>query len=97
MRSSPAAWVFGLMLAAGMAIAADAPETPEQQFKKKDADHDGKVSLKEFLQGESKAWIGKQTEYFKAIDKDQDGMLTLKEFKDGIEHPPQFKKKKKAK
>jgi Ca2+-binding EF-hand superfamily protein len=88
---------LGLWVMAGAVIAEDKPETPEQQFKSKDTDKDGKVSLKEFIAGESKAWVANKTAYFKAIDKDGDGYLTPREFKDGIEHPPQLKKEKKKK
>jgi len=53
----------------------------EAQFKKKDANSDGKLTLEEFkgkLEGEKATMAEKQ---FKRLDKDSDGKLTLEEFK----------------
>ncbi len=53
----------------------------EAQFKKKDKDSDGKLTLEEFkgkLEGDKATMAEKQ---FKRLDKDSDGKLTLEEFK----------------
>lgn len=55
--------------------------TPEEFFKKKDANGDGKVSKEEFTKGAKDA--AKAEAAFTAKDKDKDGNLTLEEFKAG--------------
>lgn len=82
------ALLFALLLGASMTYAADAekPKTegdkpkpsPEEMFKKKDANGDGKVSKEEFLKGAKDA--AKAEAAFTAKDKDKDGFLTKEEF-----------------
>ena len=55
--------------------------SPEEMFKKKDANGDGKVSKEEFTKGAKDA--AKAEAGFAAKDKDKDGNLTLEEFKAG--------------
>lgn len=62
--------------------------SPEEFFKKKDANSDGKISKEEFLKGSKDA--AKSETQFSARDKDKDGSLSKEEF---ITAP---KKKKKA-
>ena len=65
-------------------FAEDKPKPdPEQVFKKKDANGDGKLSMDEFvgkLEGEK---ADKAKAAFAKKDKDGDGFLTLEEFKAG--------------
>lgn len=63
--------------------------TPEERFKKLDANGDGKLTLEEYT---GKQDAEKAKEHFKALDKDGDGSLTLEEFS----AKPEGKKKKKA-
>lgn len=52
--------------------------SPEEFFKKKDADGDGKISKDEFLKG-SKDTAKSETQ-FAARDKDKDGSISKEEF-----------------
>ncbi len=88
--------VFALVVAFGASSLMAAPDkpkekkAPEEQFKKMDANSDGKLSLEEFIgkrEGDKKASAEKQ---FAARDADKDGSLTLDEFK----APPKKKKDK---
>jgi Ca2+-binding EF-hand superfamily protein len=57
--------------------------TPEEQFKKMDADSDGKLTKKEFI-GKRKGEKQTQAEtMFTKKDKNKDGSLDLEEFKAG--------------
>ena len=61
---------------------ADKP-SPEEQFKRRDKNGDGKIDLAEFkgkAEGEKAA---KAESQFKAKDKNNDGSLDLEEFKAG--------------
>jgi len=61
--------------------------TPEEIFKKLDANGDGTVSLDEYKAGPmGKKDPAKAEEKFKKMDTDSDGKLTLEEFKAG--HTP---------
>lgn len=91
------AWALTLGFAAGTcggAFAADKADKkkpdPEAQFKKLDANSDGKLSLDE-LKGKAEGKKAEAAEKrFKALDKDNDGSVSLDEYKAG------FEKKKKA-
>ncbi|CAN5901648.1 hypothetical protein BH11VER1_BH11VER1_11680 [soil metagenome] len=78
------ALLFALLLSASMTYAADAEKpkpNPEEMFKKKDANGDGKVSKEEFTKGAKDAAKAEAT--FTAKDKDKDGSLTKEEFAAG--------------
>lgn len=80
--------LFALLLSASMTYAADAPKkpaegdkpkmTPEEIFKKKDANGDGKISKEEFTKGAKDP--AKAEERFTALDKDKDGSVSKEEF-----------------
>lgn len=82
------ALLFALLLGASMTYAADAPKkpaegdkpkpNPEEVFKKKDANGDGKLSKEEFTKGAKDA--AKMEERFTALDKDKDGSVSKEEF-----------------
>ncbi|MEY4484102.1 MAG: hypothetical protein RL693_1554 [Verrucomicrobiota bacterium] len=75
------ALLFALLLSASMTYAADGDKpkpSPEEMFKKKDANGDGKVSKEEFTKGAKDA--AKAEARFTALDKDKDGSLTKEEF-----------------
>lgn len=63
--------------------------SPEEFFKKKDANGDGKISKEEFVKGSKDA--AKSETQFAARDKDKDGFISKEEF------TPAPKKKKDAK
>ncbi len=83
---------LGLVFTAGPVMAADAAakaakaakadkKTPDELFKEKDKNSDGKLSLEEYsagLEGKAKDNADKS---FKAKDKNSDGSLDLEEFK----------------
>lgn len=75
---------LAFVLAAGLcgsAIAADEKKaTPEEQFKKLDANSDGKVSLEEYKGKRTGDKATKAEETFKKRDKNNDGSLSLEEF-----------------
>lgn len=72
-----------LLLCGGITLKAaeksDKPKvSPEEAFKRRDADKDGKVSKEEFLKGQKDATKAEAT--FAAKDKDKDGSLSKEEF-----------------
>jgi Ca2+-binding EF-hand superfamily protein len=78
------------MLMAMLAWAADAPKpklppTPEETFRRLDADRNGKVSLEEFdafLKGNPRLKTRSDwSNLFADIDANEDGSLSLEEFK----------------
>jgi Ca2+-binding EF-hand superfamily protein len=88
-------WIGAVSLPAAIQ-AADAPKpplTPEAEFKAKDENKDGKLTVAEFTKGESPAWVSQHKQYFAAIDKNKDGVLTMAEFKEGAMNPPDLRKK----
>ena len=79
-----------LMISASFALAAEGEKPkggkpklpPEEVFKKKDTNADGKLSKDEFLAGaKDDAAKAKMDTQFTAKDKDKDGFLSLDEFK----------------
>lgn len=75
------ALLFAILLSASMTYAADGDKpkpNPEEMFKKKDGNGDGKVSKEEFTKGTKDA--AKAEAAFTAKDKDKDGSLTKEEF-----------------
>lgn len=54
--------------------------TPEEQFKKLDANNDGKLSKEEFVGKRKADKADKAAETFKKKDKNGDGSLDLAEF-----------------
>lgn len=62
---------------------AKAKVSPEDAFKKKDANGDGKVSKEEFTKTKDATKAEGLAKMFEAKDKDKDGSLTLEEFKAG--------------
>ena len=82
-------WSMVLSLVLGLAVAPciyAAPDDgkkpdPEEVFKKRDKDGDGKLSLEEFLGKRKDEDKVKAEKVFKRKDKDSDGFLTLEEFK----------------
>lgn len=70
--------VFGLCAPAVMAQEKKAD--PAEQFKKLDANSDGKLSKEEFLGKRKGDKATKAEETFKKKDKDSDGFLSLEEF-----------------
>ena len=69
--------------------------TPEEIFKKKDVNGDGKLTKEEFI-GKSKD-AAKMGERFDAIDKDKTGSITLEQFKAAMAKHGKGKKKEEAK
>lgn len=75
------ALLFAILLSASMTYAADGDKpkpNPEEMFKKKDSNGDGKVSKEEFTKGAKDA--AKAEAAFTGKDKDKDGSLTKEEF-----------------
>ena len=70
--------VFGLCVPA--LAAQDKKGTPEEQFKKLDANNDGKLSKEEFVGKRKADKADKAAETFKKKDKNGDGSLDLAEF-----------------
>jgi Ca2+-binding EF-hand superfamily protein len=74
-----------LLVVAGVvapSLAADKPKpTPEDTFKKLDADSDGALTETEFVGKRKGDAAAKATLAFKKMDKDSDGKVTLEEFK----------------
>lgn len=58
-----------------------AKASPEEFFKKKDANGDGKLSKEEFLKGAPADKADAMGKRFTALDKDKDGSVSLDEFK----------------
>lgn len=58
--------------------------SPEETFKKKDANSDGKLSKEEFLKGAPADKADAMGKRFTALDKDKDGSVSLDEFKAGM-------------
>ncbi len=78
------ALLCALLLGASVTYAAegDKPKpNPEEMFKKKDANGDGKLSKEEFTKGAKDA--AKMEERFTALDKDKDGSVTKEEMAAG--------------
>ena len=77
--------VLGL-LAVPTRAADDKPmPTPEEMFKKKDKDGDGKLTEAEFLGKQADPEkVEKAKARFKKLDKDSDGSLSLEEFVAGV-------------
>lgn len=65
------------------ALAADA-KSPEEIFKRKDANGDGKLSQDEFVGKLTGEKADKAKQRFTKLDKDGDGALTLQEFEAGM-------------
>ncbi len=65
--------------------------TPEEIFKKKDANHDGKLTHSEFMVGEKD--FAKAKAEFAAKDKNGDGTLSFSEFVGASTEAPKKKKK----
>jgi len=65
--------------------------TPEERFKKMDANGDGALSLEEFLGKAKPEAKAAREEEFKKLDKDGNGSLSLEEFVAGV---PRGKKAK---
>jgi Ca2+-binding EF-hand superfamily protein len=80
------------VLALGVSVNAQAPKgekgkgpkmTPEEAFKKKDGNGDGKVSKEEFTKTKDASKAEGLGKMFDAKDKNKDGSLDLEEFKAG--------------
>jgi len=78
---------LAFFVAAVMCVPALAEEkkkpTTEEQFKKVDANSDGKVSKAEFVGKKKDDKLTKAEELFKKKDKNKDDSLDLEEFKSG--------------
>jgi Ca2+-binding EF-hand superfamily protein len=87
-------WVLAVVFAFGVvaspALAAKGNKTPEDRFKKMDANSDGKLSKDEFKAKAKDA--AKADKAFARLDKNKDDSLTLEEVKNAG-----AKKKKKDK
>ncbi|HEX3659214.1 MAG TPA: EF-hand domain-containing protein [Pirellulales bacterium] len=81
--------LFAMVAIVGFVAPAVAAEqkSPEEIFKKKDANGDGKLSVDEFVGKAEGEKADKAKARFAKLDKDGDGSLTLAEFEAG------FKKK----
>jgi Ca2+-binding EF-hand superfamily protein len=64
-----------------------AEETPEDVYKKLDANSDGKVSLEEYTAGKEGKKKENAEKQFKKLDANSDGALSLEEFKAGQKKP----------
>ncbi len=89
------------LITGAQSFAEDAPKpvekphaTPEERFKKLDADGDGKLTLAEFQANprfKDEATKAKAAEYFKKMDANSDGSVSLEEYKTFMsahEHKP---------
>jgi len=87
------ALVFTCSLATVEAKAAKAPKklSPEETFKKKDTNNDGKLTHSEFMVGEKD--FAKAKAEFAAKDKNGDGTLSFSEFVGAKTEAPKKKKK----
>jgi Ca2+-binding EF-hand superfamily protein len=87
------ALVFTCSLATVEAKAAKAPKklSPEETFKKKDTNNDGKLTHSEFMVGEKD--FAKAKAQFAAKDKNGDGTLSFSEFVGAKTEAPKKKKK----
>jgi Ca2+-binding EF-hand superfamily protein len=54
--------------------------TPEEQFKRMDANNDGKLTVQEFVGKREGEKAEKAKDQFKRLDKNNDGAVTLEEF-----------------
>lgn len=77
--------LFGIALVGFSAPVMAAEErTPEEIFKKKDSNGDGKLSVDEFVGKLTGEKADKAKTRFAKLDKDSDGSLTLAEFEAGM-------------
>ncbi|HEY5311820.1 MAG TPA: EF-hand domain-containing protein [Pirellulales bacterium] len=77
--------LFAAIAIIGFAAPAVAAEqkSPEERFKKMDANGDGKLSVDEFVGKKTGENADKAKARFAKLDKDSDGSLTLAEFEAG--------------
>lgn len=64
--------------------AGDKSKSPEERFKGRDKDGNGKLTKEEFLASVAEQKKEKAGERFAAMDKDESGDLSLEEYKDGM-------------
>ncbi len=82
------AWSAATMIVLGVSVAsaADKPQrTPEEMFKRLDANSDGKLTVEEFTAKREGDKAEKAKKYFARIDKNSDGSVDLEEFKAAME------------
>ncbi|HEX4150541.1 MAG TPA: hypothetical protein VHY20_16200 [Pirellulales bacterium] len=75
--------LLGLSVIGFSASAFAADQSPEDMFKKKDTNGDGKLSMDEYVGKQSGEKADKAKERFAKLDKDGDGSLSLAEFEAG--------------
>jgi Ca2+-binding EF-hand superfamily protein len=76
--------LFGIALVGFSApVMAAEQKSPEEVFKRKDANGDGKLSVDEFVGKLTGEKADKAKARFAKLDKDGDGSLTLQEFEAG--------------
>lgn len=75
------ALALAFALSAGLVSADEKPKrSPEEQFKRRDKDADGKLSLAEFVGKATGEKATKAETQFKKKDKNSDGFVSLEEF-----------------
>ncbi len=90
--------ILAVLAMGAFSVNAQAPKgekakmTPEDAFKKKDANSDGKLSKEEFSKNKDAAKSEAAAKGFDAKDKNKDGSLDLEEFKAGGKGKPKAPK-----
>lgn len=76
--------VLAALVGSSVPVFAAPERTPEEIFKRKDTNGDGKLSESEFVGKAEGEKAEKAKARFARLDKDSDGFLTLQEFEAGM-------------